>query len=111
MAGTRGTLPRRPVAIRSPWLLRLIGAGMTLLTFGSMTYFAAGHVYEPNAPLQPTAPNAAVSTRAPAAQVPFSGDDSAGDDGSGDDGRGFFVSPSVPTTNLVPITRTRQSGG
>ena len=105
MNGTRGIPPRRPVAIRSPWLLRLIGAGMTLLTFGSMTYFAAGHVYEPNAPLQPTAPSA-VSTPAPAAQVPFSGDDA-----SGDDGRGFFISPQIPTTVTPPITRTRQSGG
>ncbi len=72
---------------------------MTLLTFGSMTFFAAGHVQDPSAPLQPSAPAGVVSVPVPTATpapARF---------------RDFFVSPSVPTTNVAPITRTRQSGG
>lgn len=98
MAGTRGTPPRRAsAAIRWPWLLRAIAASMTLLTFGSMTYFAAGHVQDPAAPLQPGAPAGMVSAPVPTPTQATR--------------RSFFVSPTVPTTQLFPITRTRQSGG
>ncbi|MDE3193050.1 MAG: hypothetical protein KGN00_05125 [Chloroflexota bacterium] len=96
MTGTRGTPTRRPVAIRSPWLLRVLAAGTALLSFGSMTYFAAGHVQDPAAPLQPSAPG--ISTPAPAPAAARAS-------------RRSFVSPTVPMTGVAPMTRTRQSGG
>lgn len=94
--GTRGTSTRPAPAIRSPWLLRVIATGMTLLTFGSMTYFAAGHVQDANAPLQPTAPAAIVAAPAPT-PTPATR-------------RRTVISPTVPMTPQAPLTRTRQSG-
>lgn len=96
--GTRGTPARPQPAIRSPWLLSVIATGMTLLSFGAMTYFAAGHVQEANAPLQPSAPAQAVAAPAPTpTPAPATR-------------RRTVISPTVPTTPQAPVTRTRQSG-
>lgn len=104
---------QRPVAVRSAWLLRALASITTLLSFGAMASFAAGHLYEASAPLRPVAPAAAVPAPTPRPlfrSAPSGDDDGGGDDGGADDGR-VFVSPQIPTTNAVPLTRTRQSGG
>ncbi len=94
--GTRGTPTRPAPAIRSPWLLRAIATSMTLLSFGAMTYFAAGHVQEANAPLQPTAPAAVAAAPTPT-PTPATR-------------RRTVIAPTVPTSPQAPLTRTRQSG-
>jgi hypothetical protein len=84
---------------------------MTLLSFGAMTYFAAGHVQEADAPLKPSAPAAVVAAAAPmptpAARSRFTSP--AATPALANGGRSF-VSPTVPTTPRAPVTRTRQSG-
>ena len=112
MAGTRG-VPARRAAIGSPWLLRAIASGMTLLSFGAMTYFAAGHMQESDAPLKPSAPAAVLAASAPvptpAARSRFTSPAATPAPAAANGGRSF-VSPQVPTTPRAPVTRTRQSG-
>ena len=85
-------------AIRSAVLLRVLASALTLFSFGAMTSFAAGNLYQAKAPLQPSAPVSApevtpVPTIAPTARNSRT-----------------FVSPTVRTTTRTPTTRTRQSG-
>lgn len=92
---------RRPI-ITSGGLLRAITSLLTVLSFGAIAYFAAGHVYEASAPLQPSAPASVLAASGVAPDptaAPIQRD------------RRTFISPQVPTTtSRVPVTRTRQSG-
>lgn len=78
--------------IRSKYALRAIVTAITITTFTGMSAFAATHVRNANAPLQPAA-NAAITQATPAPTARTRNTNT---------GR-------VPTTNVAPLTRVHQS--
>lgn len=74
--------------------LRAIATGMTALSFAGMTAFAAGHLHNTAAPLQPAAPAAATT-------APVIGTASS-------TGR-LQLSRGVATTMARPVTTTHHS--
>jgi hypothetical protein len=95
--------PRKPAKtaplIRSSVALRGIATALTLSSFGGVTAFAATHVQNPTAPLQPTAPAtiAASPTATPAATSRTTAR------------RSTTVAPGVATATTTARTRTRSS--
>lgn len=90
------TPTKKPNALlRSTYVFRAIVTGITLTTFTGMSAFAASHVQNAAAPLQPSADwttaSAATATPAPTAR------------------RRTTVTGQVPTTTAAPRTRTRRS--
>lgn len=89
----RRSKPSPPIS--SPVALRAIVAGITFSTFTGMSAFAATHIQNPAAPLQPpgdgTTSQAATATPAPTARTRNTN------------------TGTVPTTTAAPRTRTRRS--
>ncbi|HEY6959121.1 MAG TPA: hypothetical protein VI814_09875 [Candidatus Limnocylindria bacterium] len=80
--------------IRSKTTLRALVTGITFTTFTGMSAFAASHIQNSAAPLQPTADGtnaAATATPAPTARTRTT------------------ITNQVPTTTAAPRTRTRRS--
>ena len=75
--------------------LRGLAAGITMLSLAGMTVFAAGHLHNDTAPLQPAAAPSAVPT--PAALAP-----------TRTTGR-LQLTQTVPTTTARPVTKTHRS--
>lgn len=85
---------KRPNAIvRSTYVFRALVTGITLTAFTGISAFAASHVHNAAAPLQPGANGTATSapTAAPAARSRTT------------------VTDQIPTTAAPPRTRTRRS--
>ena len=88
------TAPKKSNAlIRSTYLFRALITGITLTTFTGMSAFAATHVQNSAAPLQPSADgtNAPAATATPTVRSRTT------------------VTNQIPTTTAVPRTRTRKS--
>jgi hypothetical protein len=81
--------------IRSVTLVRILAAGITMLSLGGMTVYASDHLYNAAAPLQP----ATARTAAPVATSPTARTTT---------GR-IQLSAGVPTTTTPPITKTHRS--
>ena len=88
-------MPKRSPLITSSLALRGFATAVTLLSASSMTAFAATHVQNTAAPLQPTAPTtvAAAATPAPTATA----------------ARRTRVSTGVTTTTGTAVTTTHRS--
>ena len=82
---------RRPPLIRSILALRVIATIITLLSFGGMTAYAAGHAKPTQAALAPAVVAAPAPTLVPVLT-----------------GR-LRLSPQVPVTRLPPLTTTHRS--
>jgi hypothetical protein len=81
--GAHAPRPKKPQPlIRSVLALRIAVAALTTLSLGGMTAYAGSHVYNSNAPLVVTVPQATSVTT---------------------------VASSVRTTTATPVTVTRQS--
>ncbi|SRR5258705_10922890 len=85
----------RPL-ISSTLVLRVLASAITLTSFGGMTIFASENLHAANAPLQPAA-TVAAATPAPttAPTVVTTGRTT--------------TRRSVTSTNIAPVTRTKQS--
>ena len=81
--------PRRNPPVRSMLALRVMATAFTLVSFGGMTVYAAGHAKPANATLAPTVLSAA------APQTTATGR--------------LRLSPQTPVTAQPPVTSTRVS--
>ncbi len=84
----------RPL-ISSTLVLRALATAITLTSFGGMTIFASENMHAANAPLQPAAAASATPTPTTAPAVVTTGR--------------ATTRRSVTSTNIAPVTRTKQS--
>lgn len=85
--------PKPRPLISSVTTLRMLAAGITILSLAGMTGYAADHVRNGAAPLQPTAVQ--TQAAAPAATRTTTGR--------------IQLSVGVPTTTAAPVTKTHRS--
>src|SRR4051812_46120110 len=102
--------PKRSPLIRSSAILRGIATAITLTTLSGMTAFAAGHVQNTNAPLQPTSSAAKTSaTSATTTSAATTSSTSTTTSSSSRSQRRTTITSGVGTTTSAARTKTAQS--